>query len=350
MPRATDAWKTFGDGHSVTILANATTLDEYGNAAGEFHARLFLFIRGLNADETRAIFTASQPIFLQTLTATERNRATKLFEYGQHVTEDRMAMRVRALALRWLESPGGERKDRIHKDSPAVPAPLAPAAESVLLVPSVPSLPPVHVPVSSGPTVAPPGPGNASSSGWTAPVTTVVGDTLASLPAVLGRLDQVVEALQGIARQRKPIPRGGIPGAMKRPDTCRRCIIKGGSYKNQEHLCETNVGAYRCTYCISEGKPCVRVGIVLINRVSCFLAEIDKTWADMKNYNKAQDALPSDKKVIQQLEQLIGICRFSAMMAAFDHGIPMADVDAVGLETNEKTEVDDTAGQGSSSG
>ncbi|MCJ1468853.1 hypothetical protein MMC07_007483 [Pseudocyphellaria aurata] len=75
--------------------------------------------------------------------------------------------------------------------------------------------------------------------------------------------------------------------------------------------------------------------------------EFLQTW---KNYNKAQDAFPSDKKMLQQLDQLISISRFSAMMAAFDHGISMADVDVVGLETNKEVEDDETARQGLSSG
>ncbi|MCJ1471092.1 hypothetical protein MMC07_009740 [Pseudocyphellaria aurata] len=75
--------------------------------------------------------------------------------------------------------------------------------------------------------------------------------------------------------------------------------------------------------------------------------EFFQTW---KNYNKAQDVFLSDKKMLQQLDQLISISRFSTMMAAFDHEILMADVDAVGLETNEEVEDDKTAGQGPSLG
>ncbi|MCJ1466198.1 hypothetical protein MMC07_004817 [Pseudocyphellaria aurata] len=173
--------------------------------------------------------------------------------------------------------------------SAVVPAPTAPAAESVSLAP-VPSVPPANVPVSSGAPVAPPGPSNASSSVSTAPVTAVANDAPASMPAVLERFDQIPRALWGIANR-----------VLEEIDKAWAGAAYDDSYDN-----------------IAIGKDFLQM------------------W---KNYNKAQDALPSDKKVIQQLDQLIGICRFSAMMAvAFDHGIPMADVYAVGLETNEETE------------
>ncbi|MCJ1470959.1 hypothetical protein MMC07_009607 [Pseudocyphellaria aurata] len=226
--------------------------------------------------------------------------------------------------------------------------PIVPAAELVLLVPAaiapvslapVPFVPPVIALVLSSSLPAPPGSSNVSSSASTAPVAADTNDLPASMPAVLERFDQVIKALKEITRQRKPIPRGGIPSAMKQLDTCRRCIIKGGV-------------------------PRALWGIA--NRI---MEEIDKAWTGdrydanhnniamskeflqiWKNYNKAQDALPSDKKILQQLDQLIGISRFSAMIAAFDHGIPMADVDAVGLETNKEVEDDETAGQDPSSG
>ncbi|MCJ1470369.1 hypothetical protein MMC07_009014 [Pseudocyphellaria aurata] len=215
-------------------------------------------------------------------------------------------------------------------DLPDVPTvlPIVPAAESVSLVPpaiTLVSLAPVSLvplaiaPVLSSSLLVPLGLSNVSSSASTAPVAANANDAPASMPAVLERFDQIIKALKEIARQRKSIPRGDIPGAIKQPDTCRRCIIKGGAGE-QYDASHNN---------IAMGKK--------------FL----QTW---KNYNKAQDAFSSDKKMIQQLDHLIGISRFSAMMAAFDHGIPMADVDAVGLKTNKKVEDDETAGQGPSSG
>ncbi|MCJ1470489.1 hypothetical protein MMC07_009135 [Pseudocyphellaria aurata] len=224
-------------------------------------------------------------------------------------------------------------------DVPTV-LPIVPAAESVSSVPPAIALvslalvslvPPAIAPVSSSSLPVLLGLSNVSSSASTAPVAADVNDAPASMPAVLERFNQIIKALKKIARQRKSIPRGGIPSAMKRPDTCRRCIIKGGVYKNKEHIYKAWAGEqYDASHNnIAMGK------------------EFFQTW---KNYNKAQDALPSDKKMIQQLDHLIGISRFSAMMAAFDHRIPMADVDAVGFETNKEVEDDETAGQGPSSG
>lgn len=64
MPSPTETWKTFGDLHSRSILQAATNNDEYRNVTAQFHARLFLIVRGLSVDELHNMFSQTLPSYI----------------------------------------------------------------------------------------------------------------------------------------------------------------------------------------------------------------------------------------------------------------------------------------------
>ena len=99
--------KTFGDAHSKLIFTSAINHDEYRNVAAQFHARLFLIVRGLTDDELRDIFTAALPPYLNSASTTEHRKAREIFEECQALVEDQIAVRIRAYAQMWLQSPRG---------------------------------------------------------------------------------------------------------------------------------------------------------------------------------------------------------------------------------------------------
>lgn len=108
MPPPKETWKTFGDLHSKSILQAATNNDEYKSATAQFHARLFLIVRGLSVDELHDMFGQALPPYLLAADGAERLHANRIFEDSHMTVENRMVERVRAYATIWLESAAGQ--------------------------------------------------------------------------------------------------------------------------------------------------------------------------------------------------------------------------------------------------
>ena len=107
MPPTAETWKMFGDAHSKAILQAATNNNEYKNVTAQFHARLFLIVRGLSIDELQNMFSSALPPYMVDGDNAARLQASKIFEDSHTAIETQMVGRIRAYASEWLESEGG---------------------------------------------------------------------------------------------------------------------------------------------------------------------------------------------------------------------------------------------------
>ena len=107
MPPAATIWVAFGDTHSKSILMMATNNDKFKTAATQFHAQLFLIVRGLLVDEMRDMFTVALPPYLSAAINAKRLKAGEEFEKNQAVVENQIVKRIRVYAKKWLRSPAG---------------------------------------------------------------------------------------------------------------------------------------------------------------------------------------------------------------------------------------------------
>ncbi|MCJ1265508.1 hypothetical protein MMC22_005388 [Lobaria immixta] len=129
LPPAKDSWDVFGDAYSTTRLSSTTSLAQYDNIVRQFHCWLQLLVRGLNFDESRAIFMNTLPAFAK----------SDQFLSASYV-ELHLILQLEAYANRWMETAAGIRhreqwnlsKSRKSKDAPRPEPPVTPADMLVL--------------------------------------------------------------------------------------------------------------------------------------------------------------------------------------------------------------------------
>ncbi|MCJ1463138.1 hypothetical protein MMC07_001743 [Pseudocyphellaria aurata] len=128
------------------------------------------------------------------------------------------------------------------------------------------------------------------------------------------RLGELIATAGKLPKKRKPVPRGGLPGLAKGPDICRRCIIKGGVWEDPSAL-------WGLANAVLEEIANAWSGDEY-NEDLQNIAKANAFDERMKNFTKEQKTLAPEVRFTNQMDKLIALVQFQAMMCALDVSIP----------------------------
>lgn len=106
-PSPENFWSAFGDQLSQDLLRNATNPDDYREKTYYFHARLSLFVRGLDKSEIDALFKACIPTYIILPGTGSYNSGHRAFVETHAFYKQSIIDAVKFFAGLWMKSPAG---------------------------------------------------------------------------------------------------------------------------------------------------------------------------------------------------------------------------------------------------